>query len=81
VTMAGPIKQKTQPRPECAGEMRYEKHADEVTDLGHKPSLKTPGWWCSKSGEAILEAPALQAREREFLELKAEVDGVLRPDA
>ena len=24
-------KQKTQPCPECGGEMRYEKHADEVT--------------------------------------------------
>ena len=73
-------KQKTQPCPECGGEMRYEKHADEVTYLGHKRALKTLGWWCSKCGEAILEGTALRAREKAFLELKAEVDGVLGPD-
>jgi len=41
--------------------------------------LKTLGWWCTKCGEAILEGAALQAREKAFLELKAEVDGVLGP--
>lgn len=54
-------KQKTQPCPECGGEMRYEKHADEVSYLGHKRTLKTLGWWCSKCGEAILEGAALRA--------------------
>ena len=73
-------KKKTQPCPECGGEMRYGKHADEVSYLGHKRVLDTLGWWCSKCGEAILEGPALQAREKTFLELKAEVDGVLGPD-
>lgn len=74
-------KQKTQPCPECGGEMRYEKHADEVSYLGHKRALKTLGWWCAKCGEAILEGAALRAGEKAFLELKAEVDGVLGPDA
>jgi HTH-type transcriptional regulator / antitoxin MqsA len=60
--------------------MRYEKHSDEVTYLGQKQALDTLGWWCSKCGEAILEGPALQAREKAFLELKAEVDGVLGPE-
>jgi HTH-type transcriptional regulator / antitoxin MqsA len=73
-------KQKTQPCPECGDEMKYEKHADEVTYLGHTQALKTLGWWCSKCGEAILDGAALQARERALLELKAEVDGVLGPD-
>ncbi len=73
-------KQKTQPCPECGGEMRYEKHADEVTYLGHKRTLRTLGWWCSKCGEAILDGAALRASEKAFLELKAEVDGVLGPD-
>ncbi len=72
-------KPKTQPCPECGGEMRYQKHADEVSYLGHKRTLKTLGWWCSKCGEAILEGTALRAREKSFLELKAEVDGVLGP--
>jgi HTH-type transcriptional regulator / antitoxin MqsA len=72
-------KLKTQPCPECGGQMRYEKHADEVSYLGHQRKLRTLGWWCSKCGEAIFEGAALQAREKAFLELKAEVDGVLGP--
>lgn len=72
-------KKKIQPCPECGAEMRYEKHPDEVNYLGHKRALHTAGWWCSKCGQAILEGPALQAREKTFLELKAEIDGVLGP--
>ena len=71
---------KTQPCPECSGEMRYEKRADEVSYLGHKRKLKTLAWWCAKCGEGILEGMALREREKAFLELKAEVDGVLGPD-
>ncbi len=71
---------KTQPCPECGGEMRYEKHADELSYQGHTKSLKTLGWWCSKCGEGILDGAALRANEKAFLELKAEVDGVLGPD-
>lgn len=70
---------KTQPCPECGGEMRYEKHADEVSYLGHVRKIKTLGWWCSKCGEGILDGAALRASEKAFLELKAEVDGVLGP--
>jgi HTH-type transcriptional regulator / antitoxin MqsA len=73
-------KRKTQPCPECAGEMRYGKRADEVTYLGHTRKIQTLGWWCGQCGEAILDGAALQAREKAFLELKAEVDGVLGPD-
>ena len=72
-------KPKTQPCPECGGDMRYEKHADEVSYQGHTRKLKTLGWWCSKCGESILEGAALRASEKAFLELKAEVDGVLGP--
>jgi HTH-type transcriptional regulator/antitoxin MqsA len=73
-------KHKIQSCPECGGEMRYEKRADEVSYLGHTRKLKTLGWWCSKCDEAILDGAALRAREKEFLDLKAEVDGVLGPD-
>ena len=71
---------KTQPCPECGGEMRYEKHDDEVSYQGRTRTLKTLGWWCSKCGEGILEGAPLRASEKAFLELKAEVDGVLGPD-
>lgn len=70
---------KTQPCPECGGEMRYERHADEVSYQGQTRKLRTLGWWCSKCGESIFEGAALRASERAFLELKAEVDGVLGP--
>jgi HTH-type transcriptional regulator / antitoxin MqsA len=73
-------KKKNQPCPECGGPMRYEKRTDRVSYLGHERALITLGRWCSKCGEAILEGSALQAREKAFLELKAEVDGVLGPD-
>ena len=73
-------KKKTQRCPECGGEMRYEKRSDEVTYRGHKRTFDTLGWWCSMCEEVILDGPALQAREKAFLELKAEVDGVLGPE-
>lgn len=55
---------KTQPCPECGGEMRYEKHADEVSYLGHVRKIKTLGWWCSRCGEGILDGAALRASEK-----------------
>jgi len=70
----------TQSCPECGGEMRYEKHADEISYQGHTRTLKTLGWWCSKCGEGILDGTALRANEKAFLELKADVDGVLGPE-
>ena len=73
-------KQKTQPCLECGGEMRQEKRADQVSYLEHTRTLKTLGWWCSTCNEAILDSVALGAREKVYLELKAEVDGVLGPE-
>ncbi len=73
-------KPKTLPCNECGGAMHHEKHADKVSYLGHERTLSTLGWWCSKCEEAILEGAALRGREKAFLELKAEVDGVLGPE-
>lgn len=72
-------KVKTQPCPECGGEMHFQKHADELEYQGRKRTLRTLGWWCESCGEAIFDGEALRAREKAFLELKAEVDGVLGP--
>ena len=74
-------KAKAKACPECGGVMRYEKRDDILTYKNHTHTLKTLGWWCTKCGEAILTGDALVARERAFHELKAEVDGVLSPDA
>jgi HTH-type transcriptional regulator/antitoxin MqsA len=71
---------KTQPCPECGGQMRYEAHDDKLEHKGRKRTIKTLGWWCTRCGEAILSGKPLLAHERAFLELKAEVDQVMGPD-
>ena len=73
-------KTKTQPCPSCGSEMRVERRDDRVVYKGHERQLKTRGWWCSKCDEAIFDGKVLAVRERAFLDLKAEVDGVLAPD-
>src|SRR5215211_4349032 len=70
---------RTQPCPECGGEMRYEKHADILAYKGQTKTIQTLGWWCSKCDEAILTGEPLLAHERAFQKFKAEVDGVLDP--
>jgi HTH-type transcriptional regulator/antitoxin MqsA len=70
---------KTQPCPECGSVMQYEKHDDVLEYRGHKRTIKTLGWWCTKCGEALLTGDALVRHERAFLQLKATVDGVLGP--
>lgn len=72
-------KTKIQPCPDCGGEMRYENRADPIEYKGQTRSLKTLGWWCSNCDEAIFSGDALREREVGFLEMKAEIDGVLGP--
>lgn len=69
----------TQPCPSCGHDMHYGRHADELTYRTRSRTVETVGWWCSHCGEAILDGEALAAREMAFVELKAEVDGVLGP--
>src|SRR5579864_9408034 len=69
----------TQPCPECGGLMRHEKHDDVLEYRGQKNIIKTLGWWCEKCGEGILTGDALVRHETAFLQLKAQVDGVLGP--
>lgn len=70
---------KTQPCPECGGLMRFEKHDDVLAYKGKSRTIKTLGWWCTSCDEAILTGDPLVAHEKAFLQLKAEVDGVLGP--
>jgi HTH-type transcriptional regulator/antitoxin MqsA len=70
---------KTQACPECGSLMRFEKHDDVLEYRGHKRTIKTLGWWCTKCGEGILAGGPLVRHERAFLQLKANVDGVLGP--
>jgi HTH-type transcriptional regulator/antitoxin MqsA len=74
-----PSKLKTQACPECGGQMRYARHADVLEYRGHRKTIQTLGWWCTKCGEAILTGQPLVRRERAYQALKASVDGVLGP--
>jgi YgiT-type zinc finger domain-containing protein len=68
---------KTQTCVLCGGELRWETREETLSYKDHEKKIKTEGWWCSSCGEAVLSGDALLQSEREFLSLKAEVDGVL----
>jgi HTH-type transcriptional regulator/antitoxin MqsA len=60
--------------------MTFKTKTEELEYKGYVTKMRTNGWWCGSCGEGILDAEALKASERAFLELKAEVDGLLSPD-
>lgn len=59
--------------------MRYVKKADWIEYGGLHRELQTLGFWCDDCGEAIFSGPALLAREKAYLQLKADLEGVLGP--
>ncbi len=73
------IKNESQPCPECGGTMTFKTKVEELEYKDYTTKIRTKGWWCGSCSEGILDADALQASERAFLELKAEVDGLLSP--
>ncbi len=73
-------RKKSQPCPECGGKMTFKTKKEELEYKGYTTRIPTKGWWCGSCDEGILDAEALGASERAFLELKAEVDGLLSPD-
>lgn len=66
--------------PECGGTAVLETRMDSVEYKGRTADVNVEGYWCQSCPEAILEGEALKARERAFLRLRAEVEGVLSPD-
>jgi HTH-type transcriptional regulator/antitoxin MqsA len=70
---------KSQPCPECGGKMTFKTKSEELEYKGYTTKVKTKGWWCASCGEGILDGDALRISERAFLDLKAEVDGLLSP--
>lgn len=77
--MSASAQKNTQPCPECGGKMSFKTKAEELQYKGHTTKIRTKGWWCGSCDEGILDAQALKASERAFLEMKAGVDGLLRP--
>jgi HTH-type transcriptional regulator/antitoxin MqsA len=72
-------KTETYPCPSCGSPMTFEKREDVLSYGGKEKRIKVQGWWCKTCNEAVFEGIALVARERAYLELKAEVDNVLGP--
>lgn len=72
-------KKKSQPCPECGGDMHYETRPDTIEYKGHQRPIEMLAWWCTECDEAIFAGPPLEEREKVFLVLKAEVDGVMSP--
>lgn len=64
----------------CGGAMRHETREDFVEYKEHRKAFKVSGWWCTSCDEAIFEGPELEAAERAFVELRAEVEAVLLPE-
>jgi HTH-type transcriptional regulator / antitoxin MqsA len=78
--VAKTLPKKSQPCPECGGKMTYKTKTEQLEYKGHTAKIQTKAWWCASCGEGILDADALKASERAFLQLKAKVDGLLSPD-
>lgn len=66
--------------PSCGEAMRREIREDVVEYKGHRKAFEVSGWWCTSCDEAIFEGPELEAAERAFVELRAEVEAVLLPE-
>jgi len=65
--------------PECDGRAVYGTRTDTVEYQGQTATVRIPGYWCAKCGEAVLEGAALEKREQAFLGLRAKAEGVLSP--
>ena len=65
--------------PECGGRAINATRTDTVEYKGHTAKVKVAGYWCSQCGEAVLDGPALEKRERAYLALRATVEGVPGP--
>lgn len=65
--------------PECRGPAVFDTRTDTVEYKGRKAPVRIPGHWCKNCGEAVLDGDALAKRERAFLALRANVEGVLSP--
>lgn len=64
----------------AASAMVLEPRDVPITYKTHQRSHVTTTWWCTNCDDGILEPDMLEARERAFVELRAEVDNVLLPE-
>ncbi len=74
-------KPETRPCPECEGTMTFRVKTEDIEYKGRHTTIDTEAWWCTSCDEGILSGPALQANEHAYLQLKAEVEGLLSAEA
>jgi HTH-type transcriptional regulator / antitoxin MqsA len=65
--------------PECGSPTVFATRPDTVEYKGQKATVKVAAHWCTACPEAVLDGPALAAREQAFLDLRARVEGLLAP--
>ena len=46
---------------------------------GRAKTYDQPGWWCAKCGEGYFDDADMDARDMALADVKAEVEGVLKP--
>lgn len=80
--MATSEKNKRRNCPVCGARsaMVFEKRAAPVEYKGHKRAHDVTTWWCTQCDDGILEPEMLAARERTWIELRAEVEQVMLPE-
>lgn len=71
----------TRPCPECeAGKMTFQTKPEVIEYKGRTTTIESEGWWCNSCDEAVFGPEALKANEAAFVQLKAEVDELLKPE-
>jgi len=66
---------------ECGGRLTHRTQPVTFTYRGETLVARQPGWYCADCGEGLHDAADIAATEKAFVAFKAEVDGVLGPDA
>lgn len=69
-----------QPCPVDGTPMRRDVRPLEIAYKGRALTVEMPGWYCDACGESVHDADDMKASDRALNRLKAEADGLLRPE-
>lgn len=65
---------------ECGEILVRDVRPFEIHYKGESITVDQPGWYCNGCGEGVLSGADMGKTDRDFLGLKARVDGTLSPD-
>jgi HTH-type transcriptional regulator/antitoxin MqsA len=63
----------------CGGAIVRETRRRRLEYRGQAITYDQPGWWCVKCGEGYFDDADMDARDMALADVKAEVEGVLKP--